>query len=95
MTVTVRLAGENHQPFSALWRFEQGQVYSSMDHPMTITIEQRKDDRQVRITRPSFASHTTDRLSSVSDDASPLHPAPFSCAHHRLAPLRRFGVARP
>jgi hypothetical protein len=26
MTVTVRLAGENHQPFSALWRFEQGQV---------------------------------------------------------------------
>jgi hypothetical protein len=25
MTATVRLAGENHQPFSALWRFEQGQ----------------------------------------------------------------------
>jgi hypothetical protein len=25
MTVTVRLACENHQPFSALWRFEQGQ----------------------------------------------------------------------
>jgi hypothetical protein len=26
MTATVRLAGENHQPFSALWRFEQGQL---------------------------------------------------------------------
>jgi len=26
MTATVRLAGENHQPFSALWRFEQGQA---------------------------------------------------------------------
>jgi hypothetical protein len=25
MTATVRLAGENHQSFSALWRFEQGQ----------------------------------------------------------------------
>ena len=25
MTMTVRLAGENHQPFSGLWRFEQGQ----------------------------------------------------------------------
>ena len=25
MTATVRLAGENHQPFAALWRFEQGQ----------------------------------------------------------------------
>src|SRR5262249_10319664 len=30
MTATVRLAGENHQPFSALWRFEQGQA--SMGH---------------------------------------------------------------
>jgi hypothetical protein len=26
MTATVRLTGENHQPFVALWRFEQGQV---------------------------------------------------------------------
>jgi 5-methyltetrahydropteroyltriglutamate--homocysteine methyltransferase len=28
MTATVRLAGENHQPFSVLWRFEQGQGYA-------------------------------------------------------------------
>jgi uncharacterized protein (DUF2267 family) len=27
VTATVRLASENHQPFSALWRFEQGQVF--------------------------------------------------------------------
>jgi hypothetical protein len=26
MAATVRLADKNHQPFSALWRFEQGQV---------------------------------------------------------------------
>jgi hypothetical protein len=28
MTATVRLAGENHQPFSVLWRFEQGQLHA-------------------------------------------------------------------
>ena len=28
MTATVRLAGEYHQPFSALWRFEQGHCFS-------------------------------------------------------------------
>ena len=26
ITVTVRPVRENHQPFSALWRFEQGQL---------------------------------------------------------------------
>jgi len=29
MTATVRLACENHQPFSVLWRFEQGQPRNS------------------------------------------------------------------
>src|SRR5262245_32315422 len=42
---TVRLAGENHQPFSALWRFEQGQVLRHQ-----VTVLQRKLPARVQLT---------------------------------------------
>jgi len=32
MTATVRPARENHQPFSALWRFEEGQACAGTKH---------------------------------------------------------------
>ena len=33
MTVTVRPASENHQHFSGLWKFEQGQDLGTPRHP--------------------------------------------------------------
>jgi hypothetical protein len=60
MTATVRLAGENHQPFSALWRFEQGQVLIRHEqmtkvplakhHHMVNTVPADRSDEPLRTT---------------------------------------------
>ena len=41
MTVTVRPARENHQPFSALWRFEQGAVIIGDENGMRTNAPRR------------------------------------------------------